>query len=135
MATVERTISVAATAASAWDAVRDFANLHIRLVPGFVIAARAERDPATGGEVRAITFFNGMTAREHLVTRDDARRRLVYGASGGRASHYNAAVQVFEDGPARSRIVWTIDLLPDELAGPIGAMADRAAEAMMTALA
>ena len=52
----------------------------------------------------------------------------------GRANHYNAALQVFPEGDG-SRIVWTIDLLPDELAPAIGGMMDQAANVMKKTLA
>ncbi len=73
-------------------------------------------------------------ARERLVTLDDDTCRLVYAVVEGRASHYNAAVQVFPEGDG-SRVVWTIDLLPDDLAPAIGGMMDEAAKAMGQALA
>ena len=132
MATIRKEIPLATTAALAWDAVRDFGNIHRRLVPGFVTACRLEPDPG-GGLARHVTFFNGLEAREHLVTCDDAGRRMVYGATGGRTTHYNAAIEVVEEG-GRARLLWTIDLLPDELAGPITAMAERGAAAMQKAL-
>jgi hypothetical protein len=51
----------------------------------------------------------------------------------GQPSHYNAAVQVFPDGDG-SRVVWTIDLLPNELAPTIGGMMDHAAGFMKRTL-
>jgi len=71
---------------------------------------------------------------ERLVTADDETCRLVYAAVEGRASHYNAAVQVFPEGDG-SRVVWTIDLLPDELAPAIDGMMDQAAGVMKKTLA
>ena len=56
---------------------------------------------------RVITCFNGLVARERLVTRDDEQCRLVYAVVEGRPSHYNAAVQVLPEGEGRSRVVWT----------------------------
>jgi hypothetical protein len=81
-----------------------------------------------------VTFFNGLKAREPLVSCDDTAQRLVYGATGGRATHYNAVVQVVDDGGGRSKIVWTIDLLPDALAEPIGGMVEHAAAIMKKTL-
>ncbi len=75
---------------------------------------------------RIVTFFNGLIARERLVTVDDEECRLVYSVVEGRANHYNAAVQVFPEGEGRSRLIWTIDLLPNELAPAIGSMMDHA---------
>jgi Polyketide cyclase / dehydrase and lipid transport len=111
-----------------WEAVRDVGALHTRLVPGFVVDTRLEEG------ARVVTFGNGMVVRELIVDLDDRARRLAWSARGGRLSHHNASVQVFDDGPGRSRLVWIADLLPDELAGDIRAMIDQAATVMKPAL-
>jgi hypothetical protein len=41
-------------------------------------------------------------------------------------THHNGAAQVFTEGPAESRFVWTTDLLPDAVAPVIAAMMDQA---------
>jgi hypothetical protein len=131
MATLRKRFDVAAAPAAAWDAVADFGALHQRLVPGFVTACELQE----GGAVRAITFANGLQARERLVTREASARRLVYTVEGGRATHYNAVVEV-QDGPAGgSTLVWTVDLLPDALAPAIDGMLDAGVAAMRKALA
>ena len=130
MATLRKRIDVAATPAHAWDAVADFGALHTRLVPGFVTASELHED----GAVRAITFANGMQVRERLVTRDAEGRRLVYATEGGRATHYNAAVEVLDRPGGGSTLEWTVDLLPDALAAPVGAMMDAGMAAMKKAL-
>ena len=61
--------------------------------------------------------------REAIISVDDQRRRLAWTAIGGRASHYNAVLQLFADGSG-TRVAWTIDLLPDEVADPVAAMQD-----------
>ena len=68
------------------------------------------------------------------VTSDDETCRLVYSVVEGQASHYNAAVQVFPEGDG-SRVIWTIDLLPNELAPAIGGMMDEAVKVMKKRLA
>ncbi len=120
MATLRREIAIAAGAANIWSAVRDFGQVHTRVAPGFLTALEMDKGD------RIVTFFNGLVARERLVTTDDEACRLVYAVVEGRASHYNAAVQVFSEGDGRSRLVWTIDLLPDELAPAVGGMVDQA---------
>jgi hypothetical protein len=105
--------------------------VHTRVAPGFL--TKLEMDPRSNGSDRIVTFFNGMVARERLVTADDHECRLVYSVVEGRASHYNAAVQVFPEGDG-SRLVWTIDLLPNELAPAIGGMMDHATGFMKKAL-
>jgi len=132
MATLRREISLDAPAENVWPAIRDFGQVHARVAPGFLTAL--EMDPKSNGGDRIVTFFNGLVARERLVTADDENRRLVYAVVEGRASHYNAAVQIFPDGTDKSRLVWTIDLLPDELAPAIGGMMDQATGVMKKTL-
>lgn len=128
MATLRKQIALETSAASAWSALRDFAAVHTRVAPGFLTGLEMDRGD------RIVTFFNGMVARERLVTLDDAERRLVYAVVEGRATHYNAAVQIFAADGGRSRLVWTVDLLPDTLAPAIDGMMDHAAGFMKKTL-
>ena len=127
MATLRRQIALNAAASTVWAALRDFGAVHTRVAPGFLTKLDMDKGD------RIVTFFNGMVARERLVTADDEDCRLVYSVVEGRASHYNAAVQVFPEGDG-SRLVWTIDLLPNDLAPAIGGMMDHAAGFMKKAL-
>lgn len=129
MATIHKEFELPVSAEAAWAVLREFGAAD-RLAPGFVVACALEED----GAVRRVTFVNGMEARERLVTRDDAARRIVYSASGGRATHHNAAFQVVELGPARCRLAWTTDLLPDALAPAIGQMMEQGAQAIRSGL-
>jgi hypothetical protein len=128
MATLRRQIALDMGADNAWSALRDFGAVHTRVAPGFV--TNLEMDQGD----RIVTFFNGIVARERLLTLDDEAYRLVYAVVEGRPRHYNAAVQVFPEGIGRSRLVWTVDLLPDELAPAIGGMMDHAAGFMKKTL-
>lgn len=128
MATLKREFPVTAGLAAAWQAMRDFGAVHTKVAPGFLIALKMNKGD------RVLTFFNGMVARERLVTLDDENCRLVYAVVDGQASHYNAAVQIFPEGGG-SRIVWTIDLLPNDLAPAIGGMMDQAVVSMKKTLA
>ena len=97
-------------------------------MPGFVVDTQLE------GDARIVTFGNGTVARELLVDCDDARRRLVYAIVSERVKHYSASVQVMADGDARSRLIWTIDVLPNEIASYIGGQMDQGVLAMQKAL-
>src|SRR6202795_3991942 len=114
MASIHKDIPIDASPAEVWAAVRDFGSPHQRLVPGFVLDARLD------GDARIVTFANGTVARELLVDCDDTRRRLVYAVISERVKHCSASVQVLADGDARSRLIWIVDLLPDEIAPYIG---------------
>ena len=128
MATLRREIPVASGAAPVWQKLRDFGQVHTKVAPGFLTDLKMDNGD------RIVTFFNGMVARERLITLDDENCRLVYSVVEGRASHYNAAVQVVAEGDA-SRVIWTIDLLPNELAPAVGGMMDAATKVMAKALA
>ena len=128
MASIHKDIPIDAHPDDVWAAVRDFGAVHRRLAPGFVIDARLE------GDARIVTFHNGTVAREVLVDCDDARRRLVYAVISERVKHYSASVQVAADGEARTRMIWIVDVLPNEIAPYIAGQMDQAVLAMQKAL-
>jgi Polyketide cyclase / dehydrase and lipid transport len=130
MASVGKEILIDASADVVWDAIRDFGAVHERVVPGFVVDTRLE------GDDRIVTFFTGAVQRERLVALDDDARRLVYTAvdSPLGATHYNASVQVFADGEARSRVEWIVDVLPSEPSATLDQLMDRGAATMKQTL-
>ena len=128
MASIHKDIPIDAHPDKVWDAVRDFGAVHRRLAPGFVTDARLE------GDVRIVTFHNGTMAREMLVDCDDARRRLVYAIIGERVKHYSASVQIIPDGEARTRMIWIVDVLPNEIAPYIAGQMDLSVLAMQRTL-
>ena len=127
MASIHKDIPIAAPTQDVWDAVRDFGALHTRLVPGFVL------DTKLDGDARIVSFANGTMARELLVDCDDGQRRLVYAVISERVKQHSASVQVMPDGEARCRLLWTVDVLPHEIAPYINAQMDEAAAAMQRA--
>jgi carbon monoxide dehydrogenase subunit G len=128
MASVRNEFLIEAAPDYVWDAVRDVGAVHRRLAVGFVTDTRLE------GGARIVTFANGMIVRELIVDIDDGARRLVWAAVGGRASHYNASLQIFADGENRSRVLWVADFLPNDLLAPIGAMMAEGALAIKNTL-
>jgi carbon monoxide dehydrogenase subunit G len=128
MASIHKDIPIDAPPDDVWAAVRDFGAVHQRLAPGFVIDARLE------GDARIVTFHNGTVAREPLVDCDEARRRLVYAVISERVKHYSASVQVVADGEMRTRVIWIVDVLPNEIAPYIAGQMDLAVLAMQKAL-
>jgi hypothetical protein len=99
MASIRKEISVNASAAEVWAAMRDVGEVHRLVAPGFVKDCRLE------GDARVVTFGNGLLARELIVDVDDKARRLAYSARSERLQHHNASFQVFDDGPGRCRVV------------------------------
>jgi carbon monoxide dehydrogenase subunit G len=120
MASIVREIMIDVPAANVWDAIRDFGQVH-RLVPGLLAGCHLD------GDARVVTFRGGgRVARELLVSVDDDSRRLVYAEPDGPFTTRNASCQVFAIDDRSSRLVWTQDLLPDELASLISGNMERA---------
>jgi hypothetical protein len=128
MATIRVEFPVAADAEAVWDAVRDVGAAHRRLAAGFLTEVRLE-----DGD-RIVTFGNGSVVRERIIDIDDGVRRLAYSATGGRAEHHNASIEVLADGPGRCRLRFITDVLPHAVAGPIGEMVAQGAAAMQRTL-
>jgi uncharacterized protein YndB with AHSA1/START domain len=129
MASIHREVLLDAPVQRVWDATRDPAALHTRLVPGFVVDTRLQDD------ARMVTFANGFVVRERIVDIDDARHRIAWSViDSPRMTHHNASLQVFEE-HGGTRAVWIADLLPHELAPDIAAMIDLGLAAMQRAFA
>jgi len=124
MASIRLEMTVAADPAKVWDAVRDVGAIHTRLAPDFVSDVTMEGDAA-----RIVTFRNGMVAKELIVDRDDAARRLAWSVVGGRMTHHNGSLQISAE-PAGCRVVWVADILPHDLKGPVQGMMQQGMDAM-----
>ncbi|MFC4942312.1 SRPBCC family protein [Pseudonocardia sp. GCM10023141] len=113
MTALTRELTLPADVATVWAAVRAVGTPHVDLVPGFVVDARLEED------ARIVTFGNGTVARELIVDVDDDARRLAYAVidSPMGLTHHHSTMQVHGDGAGGSRLVWTVDALPDSAAG------------------
>jgi len=127
MASIRKEVSLSRDPDAVWDAFADVGQVHTRLAPGFVTDCRLEEG------ARVVTFFNGYVARELIVDVDPARRRLAYSVAGGQASHHHATFEVLADAHG-SRVVWTADVLPAEVAPVFDMMMSQGVEAMSRAL-
>jgi carbon monoxide dehydrogenase subunit G len=110
-ASIRKEIEIQAPPALVWDALADFHAVHLRVAPGFLTDLKSD-----GESARIVTFSNGAVAREVLVSSDPGSRRLVYAIPGARFVSYSASIQVFETGHDASRVVWIVDVLPNDFA-------------------
>ncbi len=124
MASIRKEMSLKTAADTVWDAIRDFPQVHIRVAPGFLADLTMDKGD------RVIAFGNGVVARERLVTIDNADKRFVYSIVDGRPTHHNASFQVIPTAEGGCRVVWTADLLPDDLAPAVAEMMDAGLGAM-----
>ena len=108
MATVRKSVTIAKPAAEVWDAVSDAGQLHTRVVPGMVINTILE----DGGEVRIVTFGNGMVLKEYMISNDADAMRIAWSAESDQWTHDNASLQIFGRDDDTCEAVWTADVLP-----------------------
>jgi hypothetical protein len=125
MATIQRRVDIASSATNVWAVLRDFGGLH-QMVPGFVASCVRE------GNVRIVTFSNGVVVHEELVSRDDEVHRLAWTIVGGRFKHHNGSMHVVATGIDTSEVTWTSDLLPDELVPVVDGMMAQVLSVMKT---
>ena len=128
MASVRKEILIDADPDHVWDALRDWGELHVRLVPGFAVDTRLD------GEDRIVTFFNGAVVREVLIDLDNDQRRLVWSIADGPFTHHNASAQVLSAEGGRARFVWIADVLPHEISERTGELMQRGTAAAKTTL-
>jgi len=126
MASIRHEITTSTDPADVWAALKDFGHPHERLVKNFVTATELD------GTDRIVTFDTGATVRERLVGVDDEHRRLAYAILDG-FDHYNGSAEVHADGDG-SRVVWIVDVLPDEAAERVAQLMARGAAAMRDTL-
>lgn len=128
MATIRKTFDLAAAADQVWDALADFGAVHRRIAPGFLTDSRLE------GATRVVTFAGGQVFREHLVSAAPELRRLVYAIAEPPFLTYQGTAEVIAHDEGRCRFVWTVDLLPNELAGHIETQMELGAQAIRRTL-
>ncbi len=128
MATIHKEVIIDASADRVWAAIADVGALHTRLVPGFVV------DTVLTDDVRTVTFGNGMTAQETIITIEHDQRRLAYSVASPRLTQHSASNQVFPAGEGRCRFVWIADVLPHAAADTMGPMMAQGAEILKKTL-
>lgn len=122
MASIYRDIAIDRDAESAWSALRQF-DAAAELFGGVLVDCRCT------GDVREVTFADGAKLIEHLVTRDDSRRRLVYAVRHEAYAHHSASMQILPDG-AGCRFAWVSDFLPIERVGTMEPLIDAGCRAL-----
>ena len=124
MASITEQVSVAVDAQRAWQALRDVGRAHVLFAPVLV-------DGSIDGEIRTVTFANGMVAQERIIDIDDQRRRVAYSALNvPGVDYHHASMQVIDEGPGRCRFVWITDVLPAAIVEAISPLISQGAQAL-----
>ncbi len=85
MASIQKELIIEVDAGRVWSVLRDVAHVD-RLFAGVLTGARLD------GDVRTVTFANGLVVRERIIGIDDARQRVVYSVQ-----HHSASMQVLPE--------------------------------------
>ena len=124
MASITEQVTVQVGADRAWAALREVGRAHLLFAP--VLTAGS-----VDGDIRTVTFANGMVLQERLLDVDDARRRVSYAALNGPGMEYHhASMQVVEDGDGRCRFVWITDAHPPDVIAKITPLIAQGSQAL-----
>jgi hypothetical protein len=127
MVTVTSEATLPTAADRAWALLRAVGAVD-KAFPGVLTGCRLD------GDVRTVTFANGMAVQERIVSIDETRRRIAYAVIEGRFSHHSASMQIIPDGPERSRFVWISDFLPDDREAVVRPLVEQGTEAFLRAI-
>ncbi|HEY6259126.1 MAG TPA: SRPBCC family protein [Xanthobacteraceae bacterium] len=127
MACIHYEILLDVSADKAWAALRDVGSAH-RLFAGVLTDGRLD------GDIRTVTFANGLVARERIIDVDESHRRVAYAVIDNMFEHHSASMQILPAGEGRCRFVWITDLLPDERAAMVRPLVEQGCTAMKRVL-
>lgn len=126
MATIMRQVALDRHADEVWEELSDF-SAAAELFEGAVTSCK------TDGDLRAVTFANGLKINQRLVTVDGDERRLVYTSLNSFYSHHMASLQVVPRGNGCS-VVWITDFLPDTVEPWVAPLVEAGYEALQRTL-
>jgi len=124
VASIRREEIVRVSAEKAWAALGNVGMPH-RLFAGVLV------DSSIDGDVRTVTFANGMMVRERIVDIDEERMRLAYAVIDDMFEHHSASMEIVPDGPARCRFVWISDFLPNERKEMVAPLVEQGSRALV----
>jgi hypothetical protein len=110
MATIYRSARLSVSPDAAWDVVDRYTRSEVHIFQS--CASERQVD-----DYRVVVTLEGMELWERNITVDPQRRRAVYTVPGiPGTEHHQAEMRIDVDADGRAVLVWTTDLLPDELA-------------------
>ena len=128
MASIHKKLTVEVGGGKAWAALRRVGDAHKLFAPVLV-------DARLDGDVRTVTFANGMVLRERILDVDDDKRRVAYTAMDAPGTTYHhASMEIVDEGPGRCQFVWVTDFLPPEVGASITPLIEHGANALKSNL-
>ena len=128
MATIHHEVTVNVGADAAWAALREVGNAPRLFAPVLT-------DGSLDGDLRTVTFANGMVVHERILDVDDKRHRVAYAALDGPGmSYHHASMQVIGGGPTQCTFVWITDFLPADIRDSLMPLIEGGAQALKSNL-
>jgi hypothetical protein len=127
MASIHSEVSVGVPADKAWAALRNVGAPH-RLFAGVLVKGCID------GDIRTVTFANGLVAQERIVDVDERAMRVAYTVIGDTFEHHSASMQIIPDGANRCHSIWVSDFLPDERREMVAPLVEAGAQALVRTL-
>ena len=124
MASIRREEIVRVSAEKAWAALRNVGMPH-RLFADVLVDSRID------GDVRTVTFANGMIVRERIVDIDEENKRVAYAVIDDMFEHHSASMEIVPDGLGRCRFVWISDFLPNERMEMVAPLVEQGSRALV----
>ncbi len=126
MTSLRNEILVDVPAADAWAALKSISKTH-ELFAGVLVDSRLE------GDIRTVTFANGLVARERIVAVDESRMRVAYAVLDIFEQHA-ASMRIVPVSARQCRFVWKSDFLPGTKAATVGPLMAQGCAALKRAI-
>ena len=127
MATIAREVALKLPADEVWARLKAVDRPH-ELFAGVLTKTDMK------GEIRTVSFANGMVVNERIMGIDDARMRVAYSVIEGPFSLHGASMQVLPRGEAECLLVWFSDIKPDGLEDLVAPLMDQGMAAVKRTL-
>ena len=114
---------VMAPADRAWAALRRVDLAHRLFAP--VLA-----DGTIEGDIRTVTFANGLVVCERIIDINEARRRLAYSVLSDLFEHHSASMQILPVDGASCRFLWVSDFLPHDRTETVRPLVEQGSRAL-----
>jgi hypothetical protein len=124
MASIHHEVVVKMDTDEAWAVLREVGQAH-RLFAPVLVGGQLD------GDLRTVTFANGMVARERILDVDDERKRVGYAVLNGPGLEFHhASMELVEDGPGRCRFRWITDFMPKDASAALQPLIEQGAQAL-----
>lgn len=127
MTTIVKSIDIDAPAHAVWPKLSNTSSISDLI--GFITSS------SQVGDTRVCQLDGGGELKEKIVSVDDKLQRVMYAITESPLNmDFHAASMQLEDRGERSRLVWTVDVCPDDAAANLDPLLDAASDDLKSTL-